>query len=161
MIWAGCCQLHLLIQAYFGVLLLQSAKEVQSTSGNNILGSGSCTVSTLLRLMPVMVLRLVAVAFGCPWREQGEIVQRLLRSQFVWAVLGRCPFLSSDYSKSFCFLCLEGRKDRFKLWGQRAAVCSCLVITQNGLLVQHSPRFHCLSRFVWALPHKVRCSWHL
>lgn len=30
---------------------------------------------TVLRLTPVMeVLKLVAVAFGCPWREQGEIV---------------------------------------------------------------------------------------
>lgn len=29
---------------------------------------------TLLRLMPVMMLKLVAVAFGCTWKEKGEIV---------------------------------------------------------------------------------------
>lgn len=31
----------------------------------------------------------------------------LLRSQFVWTGLGRCPFLSSACGESFCFLYSE------------------------------------------------------
>lgn len=95
---------------------MQSAEEVQNTSGNNILGSGSCTVPTLLRLTPVRVLKLIAVAFGCPWKEQGDIVlPEAAEIPVCLAGLGRCPFLSCDYSTSFCFLYLEGRKDRVKL----------------------------------------------
>lgn len=96
---------------------MQNAEEVQNTSGHNILGSGLCTVPTLLRLMPVIVLKLVAVAFSCcPWTKQGEILSPEAAEipvclDWPW----ECPFLFSDYSKSFCFLYLEGRKDRLKL----------------------------------------------
>lgn len=52
--------------------------------------------------MPVMVLKLVAVAFGCPWKEQEEIVPPEA-AEFVWLALGGAHFCPLTIAQASAF----------------------------------------------------------